>query len=380
MNYDFIIIGMGGAGGHLIAALAASTILNGKRLLVIDKSKKNQKDRTWCFWEKGKGRWEDLIEHSWQAGVFKYENKIIPLSMEGHTYKMIPSDHFYTHINQIIDQHPSIDLIQDHVVQIAFENQVLVHTTNQVFATDHVFDSRIDPSFDQAKDEYLRVLQHFTGWTIQTNKAHFNPNEFVMMDYTFPWKDHTSFFYILPVSSNKALIEFTLFDTDLLKEEEYNQHLKSYVEDHLNIQDYEIIETEQGIIPMSNYPFHHENNAQITKIGTAGSWVRPSSGYMFKNAEKYAQKIVENLKADQLPSKGFFRKRDFFFDRIFLEVLQNQNHLGPEIFHRMYTKNSTSQIFKFLDGETNMLEEFKIISKFQYLPFLKALYAQYFRR
>ena len=47
---------------------------------------------------------------------------------------------------------------------------------------------------------------------------------------------------------------------------------------------------------MSNYPFHRANKKGITKIGTAGSWVKPSSGYAFKNIEKSAQKVIQNIK------------------------------------------------------------------------------------
>jgi len=369
---------MGGAGGHLINAMLNSDQLSNKQILVLDKADKNSKDRTWCFWGKGQGEFDHLLEKKWQEGSFKYNNHTIALSMGDYQYKMIPADRFYNHVKQLIKNNLNIEAKTDTVINVVFDNKVIVQTINQVYTCDHLFDSRIDPKFDHANDSSIRILQHFKGWTIESDNPVFDPDKFVMMDYSFPWKSQTSFFYVLPISETKALVEFTLFDTKLLKEKEYDNHIKSYIETNLDIQDYKVIEEEGGIIPMSNYPFHRANNKFITKIGTAGSWVRPSSGYMFKNAARYSQKIVENIINNKLPSADLFRKQDFFYDRIFLDVLQNQNHLGPEIFARMYAKNSTAKIFKFLDGETSYFEELRIISRFKYWPFLKALYRQYF--
>jgi lycopene beta-cyclase len=380
MHYDYIIIGMGGAGGHLINAFLSSNDLSEKRILVLDKNDKNKNDRTWCFWEKGKGQFDHLLEKKWSAGSFKYNNKTTALSMEDYQYKMIPSDRFYDHVKQLIENNSNIESRREAVINLTFENKVSVHTSNQVYTCDHVFDSRIDPKFKQENDSSIRILQHFKGWTIETERPVFDADKFVMMDFSFPWKSQTSFFYILPISQTKALIEFTLFDTTLLKEEEYQIHLKQYVEKHLGIDQYEILEEEAGIIPMSTYPFHKANNVSVTKIGTAGSWVRPSSGYMFKNAERYSQKIVENILNNKIPSTNLFRKQDLFYDRIFLDVLKNQNHLGPEIFAKMYAKNSTAKIFEFLDGKTNLFEELQIISRFKSWPFLKGLFRQYILR
>ena len=65
----------------------------------------------------------------------------------------------------------------------------------------------------------------------------------------------------------------------------------------LKIEKYEILEEEMGVIPMTDFPFHKKNNNTLTKIGTAGGWVKPSSGYAFKNCEKYASTVAENIKA-----------------------------------------------------------------------------------
>lgn len=60
--------------------------------------------------------------------------------------------------------------------------------------------------------------------------------------------------YVLPITKNEALIEYTLFSTELLKQEEYESEIKNYIE-NLGIKNFEITEKEQGSIPMTCYPF-----------------------------------------------------------------------------------------------------------------------------
>ena len=47
---------------------------------------------------------------------------------------------------------------------------------------------------------------------------------------------------------------------------------------------------------MTNFPFENYNTQQVTKIGTAGGWVKGSTGYSFKHTEKKVTKIIANLK------------------------------------------------------------------------------------
>ena len=54
--------------------------------------------------------------------------------------------------------------------------------------------------------------------------------------------------------------------------------------------DYEVINSESGVIPMTSYPFYRDSTKNITKIGSAGGWIKPSTGYSFMNCEKNSLK------------------------------------------------------------------------------------------
>ena len=111
---------------------------------------------------------------------------------------------------------------------------------------------------------------------------------------------------------------------------------------------------------MTNFPFEKYSTNHITKIGTAGGWVKGSTGYSFKHTEKKVSKIIQNLKEQNIPSKGLCNKKYQFYDAIFLNVLKDDNHKGEWIFEQFYSKNSIETMFKFLDEESSFFEELKI--------------------
>ena len=70
IQYDYIICGAGCAGLSLSMHLS-DTLFRHKKILILDKDEKTSNDRTWCFWENGKGEWDDLLHKSWDKIVFK---------------------------------------------------------------------------------------------------------------------------------------------------------------------------------------------------------------------------------------------------------------------------------------------------------------------
>jgi lycopene beta-cyclase len=198
------------------------------------------------------------------------------------------------------------------------------------------------------------------------------------MDFRITVPNTTCFTYVLPINSKKALIEFTFFSPSLVEDASYENLLAKYVKEILRIEKYRIVAKEKGVIPMSDYPFHKSNNQYITKIGTAGGWVKPASGYSFKNAERYSQRIVNNIKNNRLPGHHLLNTLFRKYDALFIDVLYHHNELGVGLFKTMYGKNEAHKILAFLDEETTRAEEFKIINSFPRRPFMRALFKKLF--
>lgn len=372
--YDYIIIGAGAAGLHLSLAMLEDVWFADKKILIIDKEDKTTNDKTWSFWEKGKGKWDEIIEKSWTKGKFNTKNESIDLDLHPYLYKTLPAINFYDFAKKQIAQSSTIDWGKDEVLSVnRTDGMVKIVGKKDQYLANQVFDSRIDKSFFLEKKQHFTLQQHFKGWVIETENPTFDPTTFVMMDFQVKWKDSASFTYVLPVSETKALVEFTLFTEDLIAYDAYDALLKQYIKEILKIDKYQVSKVEYGIIPMSDYPFEKANQPNIMKIGTAGAHVKPSSGYAFKNIEKASSKIVDNLKNSRFPEQGILNKKFRFYDSLYLDVLVNHNELGESIYTDMYLKNPIQQILKFLDEETSFWEELKIGMSFKFSPFLKAL-------
>ncbi len=367
--YDYAIIGAGAAGLQLALKMSNDPFFEKKRILIIEKEKKNTNDRTWSFWEMGESHWDRLATKVWDKGLFVNKNEV-ELSFNPYRYKTIRSADLYDYARSILNKKNGFHWVQEEVIEV--DNKT-IRTTKGSYQTTHTFDSRIAPAFQQTMGQYDALIQHFKGWIIETETDFFDTKVFTMMDYRLQWKDHTSFTYILPFSPTQALVEFTLFDHHILTDEEYDYMLGKYMTDYLKLESYKIVETEKGQIPMTTYPFHKDHQPHLTKIGTAGGWVRPSSGYSFKNADRYTTKIVDNLKKQKKPHNGLINQKHWYYDLVFLHVLANANQIGSEIFSIFYTKHPLPRLLRFLDGKSTLMEDIKIIYSLHRKEFRRAL-------
>lgn len=372
--YDYCIVGAGAAGLQLALALQQDTFFSSKKILILDPDPKTANDRTWSFWEQGEGLWDHLAWKTWEKARFISPGLEKSYDLLPYRYKTLRSADFYRYATEKIQKDERFTWLKERVEEVQGHHPVTILTdTGTRYTADFVFDSRLPPEFKTGEDEYCRVWQHFKGWVIETEKDCFDPAEFTMMDFRFRWKDRCSFIYVLPESSRRALVEFTFFSPVLEEQAVYDEMLLRYIRDFLDTGPYHLVEQEYGVIPMTDFPFHRYSREGLMKIGTAGSWVKPSSGYSFSNAGRFTKIILENLRNGRKPHKGILSGRHRKYDTLFLEILRSKNELGPQLFEEMYRNNSIQSIFRFLDEDTTPLEELKIISSFSAGPFLDAL-------
>ncbi|WP_341216181.1 lycopene cyclase family protein [uncultured Wocania sp.] len=373
--FDYIIIGNGLAGLQLALKMVSNAFFDNKQIALIDSSEKNVNDKTWSFWETESSQWNNIIHKSWNKASVITSKKAIDLELKPYTYKSIRSIDFYKEAKNRLKQNPNIYFIIDSVKSVKEEYESIVVTAKQnTFTASHVFDSRIPETFSNDSKHSISITQHFKGWIIKTETDVFDENKVIMMDYRLKDGNQTTFTYVLPFSKTEALVEFTYFTEQLVNDEVYNKYIKNYIKKYLKIDNYTIIETETGKIPMTIFPFDKYNTNRITKIGTAGGWVKGSTGYSFKHTEKKVAKIVENIKANKTPSNHLFKSKYKFYDKVFLKVLKDENHKGEWIFQQFYDKNSVETMFKFLDEESSFIEELKIMWSLFSWSFIKAFF------
>jgi lycopene beta-cyclase len=370
MHYDYVIIGAGAAGLQLALQMVGDEYFSDKSILLLDKDLKDKNDRTWSYWEKGEGRFDDIIYRSWSRAEFKSESLDRTLDLSPYIYKTLRGIDFYEYARTQL--HGRITWLNEEVVNISHGHPNVVQTETGAYQSEIIFDSRIQSEYNDQAENFNTLLQHFLGWEVTFEKPVFQPDTFLMMDFRHAWEGATSFMYILPFSEKTALLEYTFFSADLLTDDQYEKMIRSYIRDYIGEEKYHVGEKEKGIIPMTDFPFESEAAPGHYRIGTAGGWVKGSSGYSFRNSMRNTNLLIQNLKSGKPLTKGITRPRFKYYDSVFLQVLSEFNERGGEFFSAMYRNNTPERILKFLDEDTSFLEELRILSSFPKTVFTRA--------
>ena len=373
---DFIILGGGASGLQLAYRLSKHPAFANTSILILESNNHKGNDRTWCYWETGDGEWDDLLQNQWNKVQFKSTSVDKTIDLGNTSYKMLRSKPFYDRLHQSLAQHKSIRIEYAHCTGFVDEGtHVTVNTDKKTYRCSTLFNSIFDWNVLRKQSRYPVLQQHFLGWYIKTPVPKFDVQTAIFMDFTVPQKQNTRFMYVLPFTDRDALIEYTLFSKELLDKSEYEDAIRNYLHDK-NITDYQLIEVEQGSIPMCSYPFWENNTKNVHWIGSAGGWTKASTGFTFKNINRKTIALANHIAAKK-PLNRFTRKNRFWwYDLLFLDILAKYNHMGANLFSAMFQSNSPKRIFRFLDEQSHFIQELMIMRSFPTLLFVK----QFFRR
>ena len=352
-EFDYIIIGGGCAGLSLAYELDIHEKLKDKTLAIIEPRSEYKKDKTWSFWKVTPHNFDDCVKKSWENFSINITGKTNFLECKNYPYQSIDSGLFYEKINNRLKENKNI---------FFFKNIKEINPKN----------SFIFNSVPNIKKDHINLWQHFSGVEIETKNNFFDAEIFNLMDFDCEQRDSVHFFYTLPYSKNKALVETTwLSKMNDNSQKDYDQQIKDYIEKHLKIQNYEITYKEEGAIPLF-YPSYEKEKNKID-IGTAGGMTRLSTGYTFLNIQEHSKFIRENIENISTTSRFVINKKYQFLDDIFLRVLNKHPEKMPDIFFNMF-KTSPKTVIKFLSNKSNYLEDLSIILRMPKMTFIKALF------
>jgi lycopene beta-cyclase len=352
-EYNYIIIGGGCAGLSLAYELEINDKLKEKTLAIIETRGEYKRDKTWSFWKVNDHNFQDCVIKSWNNFTINTSENFRELSNKSFPYQSINSEKFYKKINSKLRLNPNISF---------FKNLKEINSKNSLIFNS-VFEGELDKS---------RLWQHFQGIEIETSKNIFNDKIVNLMDFNCDQKNDVHFFYTLPFSKNRALIETTwLSDLENKSLTDYDLQLENYIKKNLGIKNYKINFIEKGAIPLF-YPSFNNNNKTIN-IGSAGGMTRLSTGYTFLNIQEHSKFIVKNIDNIKKLREYNLGKKYHFLDKIFLRVLKNHPEKMPKIFFEIFRASSNS-VIKFLSNKSNIFEDITIIIRMPKLIFMKALF------
>ena len=353
-EFDYVIIGGGCAGLSLAYELEINNKLKNKTLAIIEPRSEYKRDKTWSFWKVFNHNFEDCIIKSWNNFTINTSESSHELRTNKFPYQSIDSGKFYKKINSKLASNSNINFFRN-LNQINSDSSIIFNS---------VFKGELDKS---------NLWQHFQGVEIETSDDIFDDEILNLMDFDCDQKNNVHFFYTLPFSKNKALIETTwlsdLKDQNLM---DYDLQLKNYIKHNLRIKNYKIKFTERGAIPLFYPPI--KNDGRVINIGSAGGMTRLSTGYTFLNIQEHSKYIIENIDKVEKIKKYELNQKYRFLDNIFLKVLKRYPEKMPYIFYKMF-KCSPNTIIKFLSNKSNIFEDINIIGKMPKLIFIRELFS-----
>ncbi|MFC7328135.1 lycopene cyclase family protein [Marinactinospora rubrisoli] len=363
--FDVLIVGAGAA-GLTLAHTGAGAALPGAgapEIALLDPpvGAARPKDRTWCFWEHGAGRWDAVLAARWDrlsvvapSGA-RQERATGPLS-----YKMLRSRDFTEHVRTGLapNVHPctaTVTAIEDGT------DHATVHASrpdgSEVrLRARWVFDSRPLPAPPAAR---TTLLQHFRGWFVRTGEDAFDPGTAVLMDLRTPQpRAGVSFGYLLPLSSRDALVEYTEFTREVLDDAGYDAALRRYTGRVLGLEGFTVTASEQGVIPMTDGRFRTRVGRRVFRLGAAGGATRPSTGYTFSGIQRQAAAVVRALEEGRTPVPPIpHRRRHLAMDAVLLRALDTGRLDGADFFARLFARNDMRDVLDFLDGRSAFTRE-----------------------
>ncbi len=361
-RYDIIIIGCGLSGISLALELNSKTK---KSVLILEKKKKLEKDKSWCFWNYPLNPLTNKFDHKWKKIEIKSKTTQIIKSDDNFSYNHIYSKKLYDLILEKELKSDKLDILfsQDveNIKNVDNEN-IIKLSSNKLISSELIFDSR-PPKIKQNK-----LVQHFLGIELESDKSIFDKEKVTLMDFP-ETKSDIHFFYILPFTSKKALIESTYISENLFNKENYINDIMSYVNNRYPDVKFTEKFREYGVIPMHQIDYKSKI-LSVIKIGTADNWVRKSSGYAFQNAFINSKIIVEQI-INNKTIKIKKKRLTIILDHLFCIFLKKFPKESTHLFTSFFKNLKLEVIVRFLTEKNSFLDSLKVILA---LPKFKMLY------
>lgn len=370
-DWDYIIVG-GGASGLSLAYMLSVSKIPFNRVLIFEPDAKIENDRTFSYWttQQDADPWNSILYKTWNACTFK-PHPLPSFDISPFVYKTVRAADFYRFVKSHLQQDNRFEIRQQVVSKIETHQHIgIVYSCGEAYTAQWVFNSAFRNQ--ELIPSKPHLWQHFKGWCIECQEPVFKTfNVPIFMDFTIDQKNDCRFIYVLPYTNHRALIEYTGFSTQTWNDLEYEETLKSYIS-ALHITKYSIYERESGKIPMSANAFKNPYGSRVIPIGTAGGCTKMSSGYTFAFILKHSQQICNALHMGQRPQAYKRHWRFEWYDKTVLEVLQHTHFKGAKLFSHLFKTHPPQRLFRFLNEESNLSEELKIMWSMPFKVFIPA--------
>jgi lycopene beta-cyclase len=377
-DYDLLIIGAGCAGLSLGAQLARMNQVAPKTLL-LEKRKVYENDRTWCFWGEQNCLYSDLADTRWSQVLVQCGDERHSLDCSSSPYHHLSSDVFYTNAIRSIQQNPLVELKTDQAISKEPEFKLgwwHIDTSFGPARAKCIVDTR--PK-SHAELGNTTLWQSFVGYEIESERDSFDPTTAMLMDFYEGSAEFVGFKYVLPKTTKRALIEFTVFAERPYSSSELLARLEEAIAAHLGNTDFVILRKESGVIPMGvdtlhSAPTSRQSHPTYAYAGLSAGAARAATGYAFSRIQNWASECARSLVKTGLPTThvgdSYIQRT---MDDIFLKALRLDPRLGPVLFMNLFAKVDNKRLIRFLSDRGGFFDYLAVIKALPAAPLLRSL-------
>ncbi len=377
---DLVITGGGLSGLSLAVALAGLGDAC-PRTHIVEARPGYRRDRTWSYWRLHGHAFDSVARTQWSRCLVRGGGRSVHFDAGETPYETIDANHLYDDVLARLKDHPRISLSLGTPVNAVTEGAdgVSVETPSGTVRADLCIDTR-PPAWN--RDTQGRTLvqglnQAFAGLEIETERPCFDPGEVVLMDFLAPTHlGEMRFFYVLPYSPTRALVEDTRF-TPLADAPPPREGLEDAIARYVD-SPFTVHYEEAACLPMVSAVGMEPvpKGSRIVKIGGAGGALRPSTGYGFLAIQRQVEALATAIGKDGLnPAalRGVISTRPAWLsamDRVWLRVLRHHPDLGPLLSALIFDKAETSRAIRFLADTGSLVDAAAIVMALPKAPFL----------
>ena len=317
------IIGAGVSGLSLACQLAKKGQLPGE-VVISDPYLHNKRSQTFSFWFHEEDRQLLNPEHTWSKWSFSNQQQQLLHTGSVYQYGMVSGESFRKRALTQINRHPQIHLDERFIDERPIAK--------------HVFDSR-PPHVN-----HFYIKQSFVGFEIEC-EHHFDTEQVLLMDHMTHKFGGLKFRYVLPISADRLLVEYTVFTRHLISLDDLERESLVELQYDLKMKPFKHIRKERAHIPMGlNACFPSLG----MPIGTRAGMSRDSTGYGFVEMQKWAVSASQSLvKQDRVAAYQVPTLRAWM-DTCLLRLIEHRPDLTPHIFMELAHFLSGDQFAKFM--------------------------------
>jgi lycopene beta-cyclase len=367
-RHDLLIAGGGVSGLSLAAHLARG--LPGARVLVVDRNPRDLEHRNLSYWSRAPTLFDGAARGAWRALDVRVGGYARRCPLGEYCYRSLRGQDFAAAARDMLAAAPDVELMEGDVEAISEDDRGAVLTVGGRRARgDFLFDGRLLPDDVRQRPGSLLLRQHFLGWEIETDEDRFDPAAPTFLDFRVEQRDAVRFFYVLPFSPRRALVELVVHGA-----EPQPAQLRAHLDRALGVTDYRVVDVESGVSALTSRRHPRRLGRRIMAIGVHGGRLNASTGYAFTRIQRDSEAIVASLRRRGHPFGVPGDRRLFrLLDTLLLRVMSARPPFIEQAFEAMFRGSPIARVLRFLDEEASLWEVARLAARMPPGPFLGQL-------